>query len=279
MPVDDAPSPGDGPKPGARRGVAASDALGPVSPEYGYGAPPAASPQSGLHAPAQQSIVIPEPQAADDGPAKGQKKQGLSAVREIVETLLLAFLIFVAVRAVVLNFRVDGMSMVPNLQDREMLLVNRNVYFHFDLNALLDKIPGVDRNGQDIVYPFHPPQRGDIIVFDPPTVSDKPYIKRIIGLPGETVTIANGSVYIDGNKLNEPYIAAGITECRPKCDPVTVPKGEIYVLGDNRKNSTDSRIFGTVPDGSIIGKALITYWPLSDFGLVPHYHYSSVGGQ
>lgn len=276
MPVDDSSTASDGPKYGARPGVKESDSLGPVSPDYGYGAPPPTTTgvptiPPGAQAPDSVAPAVPKP-------ASESKKHGASAVREIVETLLLAFLIFVAVRAVVLNFRVDGTSMVPNLHDREMLLVNRNIYFHFDLNALLDKIPGVDRSGERIVYPFHPPQRGDIIVFDPPTISDKPYIKRVIGLPGETVTIENGSVYIDGKKLDEPYIAEGITECRPKCDPVTVPKGDVYVLGDNRKNSTDSRIFGPVSIDSIIGKALITYWPLSEFGLVPHYDYPDKDG-
>jgi signal peptidase I len=272
MPTDDSPPQSDGPKYGTRRTGAASDSLGPVSSDYGYGTSPPS-----MQAPAP---VVPTP-AVDSAPEVIErpaantetKKQGLSAVREIVETLLLAFLIFVAVRAVVLNFRVDGTSMIPNLHNKEMLLVNRNVYFHFDLNAALDKVPGIDREGQRIVYPFHPPQRGDIIVFDPPTVSDKPYIKRVIGLPGETVTFDGGNVYINGEKLDEPYISSGITDCTGQYCSVTVPEGHIFVLGDNRRNSSDSRIFGPVPVNSIIGKALITYWPLSEFGLVPHYDY------
>jgi signal peptidase I len=141
----------------------------------------------------------------------------------------------------------------------------------------LDIIPGVDRSGQDIVYPFHPPERGDIIVFNPPTVSDKPYIKRVIGLPGETITIADGFVYVNGVKLDEPYIDGAITECnRSKCDPVTVAEGSVFVLGDNRRNSSDSRIFGPIKVDSIIGKAWITYWPFSDFGLVPHFDYPGI---
>jgi signal peptidase I len=269
MPSDESVPASDGPAYGTRRTVSASDSLGPVSPDYGYGLPPAtpAAPSTPPSPDTATPVTAPTPAPTT------KTKQNASAIREIVETLLLAFLIFMAVRFVVLNFRVDGTSMVPNLHDREMLLVNRNVYFHFDMNALLDKLPGVERSGKNFVYPFHPPERGDIIVFDPPTVSDKPYIKRVIGLPGETVTIENGSVYINGQKLDEPYIKDGITKCRPKCDPVTVPEGEVYVLGDNRENSSDSRIFGTVPVGSIIGKALITYWPFSDFGLVPHYDY------
>ncbi len=201
-------------------------------------------------------------------------KKKPSALREIIETLLLAFLIFVAVRSLVLNFRVDGSSMVPNLHNSEMLLVNRNVYMHFDLNKWLDYIPGQDHDQPRIVYPFHPPERGDIIVFNPPTLSDKPYIKRVIGLAGETVEIKNGAVYIDGVKLDEPYIQDGITECNQvNCTPWKIPDGYIFVMGDNRRNSSDSRIFGPVKIDSIIGKASLTYWPFRDFGLVPHYDY------
>ena len=113
-------------------------------------------------------------------PAPSAKNQAGRAVREVVETLLLAALIFFLVRLVVLNFRVDGESMLPNLDDGEMLLVNRNAYQYYDISG-------------NRYYPFDPPERGDVIVFDPPTGSDKPYIKRIIGLPGEEVTFGDGT--------------------------------------------------------------------------------------
>lgn len=204
------------------------------------------------------------------------------AVREIVETILLALVIFVAVRALVLNFKVDGKSMMPNLINHEMLLVNRNVYFHFDLNDVRNMLPGKDTAAEDIVFPFHPPDRGDIIVFNPPLAvpSDKPYIKRVIGLPGDTVAIRDGSVFVNDVQLQEPYIAAGITECGAprECGPLTVPEGDIFVLGDNRGDSSDSRVFGPVPIDNVIGKAWITYWPLDEFDLVPHYDYPELSG-
>lgn len=202
------------------------------------------------------------------------EKSGSSrAVREVIETLLLAVVIFVGVRMVVLNFRVDGSSMAPNLHDQEMLLVNRNVYFHFDMNVLLNLLPGEDRDGENVVYPFHPPERGDIVVFNPPSESEKPYIKRVVGLPGETVSYRDGFVYIDGEQLAEPYIDGAITECtRDDCER-TIPDGEVYVLGDNRGNSSDSRIFGSITVESIIGKGWLTYWPTDEIGLVPHYDY------
>jgi signal peptidase I len=205
--------------------------------------------------------------------------RGSRAVREIVETLLLALVIFVGVRLVVLNFRVDGSSMIPNLHDREMLLVNRNVYFHFDANRLRNLLPGEDRDGEDVTYLFHPPERGDIVIFEPPVDDpEKPYIKRVIGLPGETVQVRGGNVYIDGVELNEPYIEDDITDCggSATCPEETVGEGEVYVMGDNRQNSSDSRGFGPVDVDSIIGKAWITYWPMDEIGLVPHYDYPEI---
>ena len=218
--------------------------------------------------------TAPEPELTTES---GKKQSSL--VREIVETLLLALIIFIAVRAVVLNFRVDGLSMTPSMNNNEMVLVNRNVYLHFDKWALVDWLPGIDHAEADTVYPFHPPERGDIVVFDAPVNnSSKPYIKRVIGLPGETVEAKDGRVYIDGQMIEEPYLEGETTYCRADqdCAPVTVPEGHIFVMGDNRDNSSDSRAFGVVDVNSIIGKAWLTYWPFGDAGLVPHYDYPEI---
>jgi signal peptidase I len=186
-----------------------------------------------------------------------------SAMWEIVETLVLALVIFVAVRSVVLNFRVDGLSMEPSLASGQMLLVNRQVYFHFDANRMLNLIPFVERDGQRIVYPFHPPRRGDIIVLHPPVSQGKPYIKRVIALPGETIAIRDGAVYINGARLEEEYLNGVATSWGGSVghDEVTIPAGRVFVMGDNRNNSTDSRSFGTIEIDEIIGKAWISYWP------------------
>ena len=140
--------------------------------------------------------------------------------------------------------------------------MNRNAYEFVDI-------------GDNRYYPFDPPERGDVIVFDPPTGSDKPYIKRIIGLPGEEVTFGDGHVFVDGELLPEDYIKDRTT-CRParsdNCD-VIVPEGNVYVLGDHRSNSSDSRVFGPVPVGNIVGKAWFSYWPADDVGFVPHRSY------
>jgi signal peptidase I len=237
------------------------DELGPVSPSY-------------EPAPRVVSSTKPPPGIEAAPVATGAPKRRGSAVREIAETLLLAFVIFIAVRALVLNFRVDGNSMVPNLHNGEMLLVNRNAYVHVDLNRWLDYIPGQDHDDSRMLYLFDPPRRGDIVVFTPPTASDKPYIKRVIALEGETVEIREGAVFVNGEKLDEPYIQDGITECHQvRCTPWTVPEGHIFVMGDNRQNSSDSRVFGPVSTDNIIGRASVVYWPLGSFGLVPHADY------
>lgn len=191
------------------------------------------------------------------------RNQASRAVREIVETLLLAALIFFLVRLVVLNFRVDGESMLPNLDDGQMLLVNRNAYQFIDV-------------GGNRLYPFDPPERGDVVVFDPPTNSEKPYIKRIIGLPGEEITFDQGHVFVDGIMLDEEYIQDR-TRCgrSDTCD-VVVPEDHVFVLGDHRSNSSDSRVFGVVPVENIVGKAWLSYWPLNDFGFVPHESYDEL---
>ena len=175
--------------------------------------------------------------------------------REIVETVVLTLLIFFAVHFSVQPFRVDGPSMQPGLHTDELVLVNL------------------------LTYDFSAPQRGDVIVFHPPTsattVTDGgvQYVKRIIGVPGDTVTITATAVYVDGKKLDEPYIfpiAPGASE-----NPVTLRavlgKDEYFVMGDNRLNSQDSRFFGAITRSSIIGKAEVVMWPISSFTWLPNY--------
>lgn len=207
-----------------------------------------------------------------------------SMAREIIETLLLALLIFLAVRAVVLNFRVDGHSMDHSLQNNEMLLVNRNAYFSFDQDKWLGWIPGTSFDEGDVWQPFGTPERGDIVVLTPPqeyASADKPYIKRVIGIEGDHLEIRTNAegmvegIYIDGVKLDEPYLDEGIQyRCNGRfCDPIDIPGGFVFVMGDNRGNSEDSRYFGLVPVESIIGKAWITYWPIGEVGVIPHEDY------
>jgi len=129
--------------------------------------------------------------------------------------------------------RVDGFSMMPTLQDGEYVLVNR------------------------IAYRKALPQRGDIVVFRYPFHPEEDYIKRVVGLPGDEVVIENGRVIVNGTPLDEPYIAAP-----PRYSGVwAVPKKSLFVLGDNRNDSSDSHTWGYVPMDNLVGKAIVVYWP------------------
>jgi signal peptidase I len=181
-------------------------------------------------------------------------------VRELAETLLLAVLIFLAVRASMQNFRVEGQSMQPSLDDGEYLIVNKLTYSQIDL-GIFDWIPFFDSGANPVHHLWATPERGDIIVFRAPTNPDRDFIKRIIGVPGDVVQIegTTGKVTVNGDPLSEPYIQ-GKTTCQSACGPWEVPERSYFVMGDNRQNSSDSRQGWYVPEENIIGKALITYW-------------------
>jgi len=194
----------------------------------------------------------PAPEAAS---ARQEWKQFL---REILETLGMAVILFLVINIISARVRVEGFSMLPTLDNGEYVLISR------------------------LSYKLGDYQRGDIIVFRPPMYPDAPfwqrlfglpgfddkyedYIKRIIGLPGETVRIANGTVFINDIPLIEPYIAAP----PDYSNEWTVPEGQLFVLGDNRNNSADSHAWGFLPEENILGKALVVYWPFANFMIIP----------
>ena len=213
-----------------------------------------------------------------DGPPPS-KASRWGKLREVAEIALIALVIFVLVRTVVLSYRVVGASMTPNLQSGQALLVNRLAYTSFDRWALVDWLPWVDHRDPSTVHLFSPPQRGDIVILERPDDSGTvPLVKRIIGLEGETVELRDDGVYINGQRLAEPYLdTTSMCAGQPSCGPFAVPEDHVFVLGDNRSNSRDSPDFGPVPVGNIIGKAWLSYWPLTDFGIVPHYEYPALG--
>jgi signal peptidase I len=164
-------------------------------------------------------------------------------VREILETILPAILIALLINVFVGQAtRVEGQSMEPNLHSDQRLVVEK------------------------LSYRFHGPQRFDVVVLKLPSQGDELLIKRVVGLPGETVEILDGHVYIEGVELDEPFVAEETRAGRQ--EHITVPPLHVYVLGDNRNHSNDSRSFGPVPIDDIIGRAWISYWPLDDLGLV-----------
>ena len=184
--------------------------------------------------------------------------------RDLIETVILALLIFVGVRAMVQNFRVEGSSMEGTMHDGQYILVNKALYFKVDL-GFLDFLPFFDAGDNPVRHIFRAPRRGDVVVFRFPNQTDRDFIKRIIGEPGDEVVVKDGLVFVNGGVLDEKYILE-----RPSYTfgPQVVPDGQYFVLGDNRNNSYDSRSWGYVPEEDIVGRAWVSYWPFSDFGLI-----------
>lgn len=193
-----------------------------------------------------------------------------SAVRDILETLVLTVLIFLIVRSIVQNFKVEGRSMEPTLQNGQYLLINKAVYWRIDGSLLGPLNPGAEASADSAVQPsrylFVPPLRGDIIVFRYPKDTTRDFIKRVIGVPGDIVEIKNGVVYVNGQALREAYTADAPSYFLAA---ERVPAGQYFVLGDNRNNSSDSHVWGLVPEENIIGRALFSYWPPDTWGVVP----------
>jgi signal peptidase I len=123
-----------------------------------------------------------------------------------------------------------------------------------------------------LLYRLHPPERGDIIVFEYPKAPDRDFIKRVIGLPGEEIEIRNGKVYVNGIPLEEDYISREPAYTYAKH---TVGPDEVFVLGDNRNSSSDSHTWGMLPVKNIIGKAWVSYWPPKEWGLIPNHSFAS----
>ncbi len=213
----------------------------------------------------------PTPQPPAEAPPPRRRRRYLAIAREVVETLLLALLIFLAVRATVQNFKVEGSSMLPSLEDGQYIIVNKLSYAQFDL-GIFDFLPFFDAGEDSTRHLFGSPKRGDVVVFESPRNPDRDFIKRIIGEPGDKVDVRDGVVYINGERLEEPYVSR--LSC--PCGSWDVPEGHYFVLGDHRNNSSDSRAstVGMIPEGKIIGKAWFSYWPLSDVGPAPNHSVS-----
>jgi signal peptidase I len=175
-------------------------------------------------------------------------KRRYRLAHEVLETIALTLIMFLVVHISVQDFTVDGMSMEPNLHDQEFMLVDKWSYL------------------------FHDPARGDIVVFVAPPNPSQDYVKRIIGLPGDVITVQGTQVIVNGKRLNEAYL-----DPRRQGNPYpsftnrVVPPDSYFVLGDNRAGSSDSRDWGCVPRTNIIGRAVLIYWPpgLNNSGFLP----------
>lgn len=188
------------------------------------------------------AFVAAPPVVAETVAPTKKKSSSLPFLREFVETILPALLIALGINQFAIQpTRVDGLSMAPTLHHEERLLLEK------------------------VSYHFRAPARGDIIVLTLPDRAHDPLIKRVVGVPGDVVAVRNGRVYIDGQPLAEPYLA----QMTPgNVTAQLVPEGHVFVLGDNRGASNDSRMFGMVPVTDIVGRAWLSYWPLETFGAI-----------
>ncbi len=184
-----------------------------------------------------QTELLPE----SDIPEKSRPGYLQFAV-DILEIILLSFIIYAGINIITARIRIDGTSMEPSLHDGEYVIVDK------------------------VTYKIRQPGLGDVIVFHNPRDPKEEYIKRVIGQPGDRVEINHGQVYINGQPIQEPYIAA------PPVYPGSwvVPQNSLFVLGDNRNNSSDSHTWGSVPMDYVIGKAVFIYWPPHQMGAIEH---------
>jgi len=178
-----------------------------------------------------------------------------SALREYVEAFGMAILLAMFIRTFIVQaFKIPSGSMLPTLEVGDHLLVNKFIYGV--------RIPFVGKR----VLSFFKPQHDDVIVFIYPEDKTKDFIKRVKALPGETIEVRDKVVYINGEKIDDPhaYYEPGSRvypgSVRDNFGPFTVPEGEVFVMGDNRDHSHDSRFWGTVPIDEILGKAFVLYW-------------------
>jgi len=154
--------------------------------------------------------------------------------KDILEIILISLFLFISINTISARIRVESVSMQPALYAGNFVVVNK------------------------LSYKFGDPSRGDIIIFRyPPDPAQDPYIKRVIGLPGEQIRVENGKVYVNGVRISEPYLEIQTHYA----GEWTVPENGLFVMGDNRNNSSDSRTWGMVPIENIIGKAVLVYWP------------------
>lgn len=182
--------------------------------------------------------------------APTQEKSTRRFMIETLQTLILALVLYFLIDAIVARVEVLNISMQPTLHEGQFLLVSK------------------------LAYRFGDYQRGDIIVFHYPANPQEDYIKRLIGLPGDVVTVTGGVVKVNGLTLEEPYIAAPPSYT----GEWKVPAGMLFVLGDNRNQSSDSHAWGFVPLKNVIGKAIFIYWPVKEFGIIEHHSLMAEGG-
>jgi signal peptidase I len=187
-----------------------------------------------MAAPQQPALAAPQPRASTAS----------SLLRELAEVVVLAIILYFGISFAVQTVHVEGLSMFATLDDNDYLIADK------------------------IAYRLHAPQRGDIIILRPPTDDSKDFIKRVIALPGERLLIRDGVVFINGHKLDEPYLPEAWTSQANwgAANGEVMPANQYFVMGDNRNRSQDSRTFGPIGRDRIDGRAWFRIWPLNNFG-------------
>ncbi len=189
----------------------------------------------------QDSAHSTQQHASESAPPPSLRRELRAWTRDLLLAIGLAMVIIIFLYQPV---KVEGTSMAPLLTDQERIFINK------------------------FVYRFEPIERGDVVVFWYPLDRSKSFIKRVVALPDETVEIRQGRVYVNGKRLEEPYVPTQFADASTY-GPVRVPPDEYFVMGDHRASSNDSRVFGPVPSRYIYGKAVFAYWPMDRFGLLP----------
>jgi signal peptidase I len=192
-----------------------------------------------------EMTVVPTP------PAEAPAVSGLqhpNLLRDLIETMVLVTIAFLVVNALIGRFRIEQVSMQPNLHEGEYVIVDK------------------------VSYAFRQPERGEIVVLKNPNPGQPDLIKRVIGLPSETIDVRGGQVHVNGQPLTEPYIKQPMASDYPAKE---LQAGQYFVMGDNRNNSEDSRIFGARPASDIVGRAWIIYWPPPDWQILSRPSYAA----
>ena len=167
-------------------------------------------------------------------------------LRELIETVVLSLILFLIIRQVIQNYRNESTSMLPNFHEGQFVLVNK------------------------LAFKLGEPHRGEVLVFHNPDLPSEDFIKRIIGLPGDSVEVHGKQVFVNGKLLPEPF-EHNVPDENYAFGPAIVEDNTLFVMGDNRPNSKDSRVIGSIPEDLLVGKAWLRVWPLNEFGFIKHY--------
>lgn len=182
-------------------------------------------------------------------------KRAVAAIFNFLQSIVMILAVMVMIYLFIMSPQeIKGASMEPSFFNGEYILTNK------------------------VLYKIKNPIRGDVVIFKSPKNPEIDYIKRILGLPGDTVLLSQNTIYVNGNPVAEPYLAPetpifGGSFLQENVE-IVVPEGQYFVMGDNRPHSADSREFGPVPLEDFIGKAFLRYWPFSEFGLIPQPNYA-----